>query len=196
MERVHSEINAELHSIEPDLEAAEAHGCLCGVLCTVKNLTVQHWLREVIVVENDDHSLEITDVVELPASPALDLLFSETQQALQSDAMDFALLLPEDDVPLARRVAAMAQWVAGFLFGFGTGAIHISEFPEAVSEALKDFTQIARANPDEVAESEEDEGAYTELIEFLRAAVQVVHDELAPWRVVQVSDQSSSNLLN
>ncbi len=184
-----AEINAELHSIEPQLDAAEAHGALCGILCTVKNLTLHHWLQELLTAEQGDEIAEAIDAHSLPPSAALEILFAESQEALQSDAMDFALLLPDDDLPLADRVAAMAQWVAGFLYGFGTGAIHMNEFPEAVSEALQDFTQIARANPDEVMESEEDENAYAELVEYLRAAVQVVYDELAVWRTAQALSQ-------
>ncbi|MES1196919.1 MAG: YecA family protein [Steroidobacter sp.] len=191
-----AEINAELRSIEPQLDAAEAHGCLCGVLCTVKNLSVEHWLQEILATEGDDQPIEAFDLQSLPASPALEQLFGETRQTLHDDAMEFMLLLPDDDLPLMVRVAAMAQWVAGFLYGFGTGAIHMNEFPEPVSEALQDFTQIARANPDEVVESEEDENAYTELVEYLRAAVQVIYDELAPWRISQISTSSSPDLLN
>src|SRR5690242_4559607 len=83
-----AEINAELHSIEPQLDAAEVHGCLCGALCTVKNLSVQHWLQEVLAAESDDPSIDAFDVDELPASPALELLYGETSQALQADAME------------------------------------------------------------------------------------------------------------
>ena len=189
------EINAELHSIEPQLDAAEAHGCLCGVLCTVKNLSAERWLQEVLATESDEQPIEAFDFQSLSPSAALQLLFDETQQSLTGDAMEFSLLLPDDDLPLATRVAAMAQWVAGFLYGFGIGAVDMNDFPEPVSEALQDFTQIARANPDEVVESDEDESAYTELIEFLRAAVQVIHDELAPWRLTQAA-QSPPGLLN
>lgn len=191
-----AEINAELHSIEPQLDAAEVHGCLCGTLCTVKNPSVRQWLQEMLIAEGDDQPVEAFDHHELPASPALELLFGETSQALQADAMEFMLLLPDDDVPLAMRVAAMAQWVAGFLYGFGIGAVHAIEFPEPVSEALHDFTQIARANPEEVVESDEDEEAYTELVEYLRAAVQVIYDELAPWRTSQAASDSPPGLLN
>src|SRR4051794_8892413 len=105
-----AEINAELHSIEPQLDAAEAHGCLCGVLCTVKNLSLQYWLQEILAVESDDEIAEAIDIQSLADSPALEQLFSESQQSLEGDAMEFALLLPDDEQPLAARVAAMAQW--------------------------------------------------------------------------------------
>lgn len=193
-----AEINAELQTIEPQLDAAEVHGCLCGELCTLKNLSAQDWLRELVavdpVVEDNEALLELTPH-SIPPSPALELLFAESQQALQGDTMEFSPLLPDDDVPLANRVAAMAQWVAGFLYGYGTGAAELDDVPEVVTEALQDFTQIARANPDEVMESEEDESAYAELIEYLRAAVQVLYDELAVWRATQITPPTTG-LLN
>lgn len=184
-----AEITAELRGIEPQLDAAEVHGCLCGELCTVKNLSAQQWLRDLVAIEPEVEDSEVLQQLApqpIPSNPALEQLFTESRDALQSDTMEFALLLPDDDTPLALRVAAMAQWVAGFLYGYGVGAAQLDEVPEAVSEALQDFTQIARANPDEVMETEEDESAYAELIEYLRAAVQVLHDELAVWRATQV----------
>lgn len=188
-----AEINAELRSIEPQLDAAEAHGCLCGALCTVKNLSIAAWFTEIIDLQQDteaEEGLEAFGSTAIAPSPAIEILFSETLETLNGDAMEFNLLLPDDDQPLVTRVAAMAQWVAGFLYGFGTGAVQMDTFPEAVHEALQDFTQIARANPDEVVESEEDEAAYAELVEYLRAAVQVIYDELAPARSAQIDPQS------
>ena len=185
-----AEINAELHEIEPQLDAAEAHGCLCGVLCTIKNLSVQDWLRELMITEQGDDTMVAMTLQPLPETPALEQLFAESQGALHGDAMEFTLLLPDDDLPLVTRVAAMAQWVSGFLYGFGTGATELDDVPESVTEALQDFTQIARDNPAEVAETEEDENAYAELIEYLRAAVQVLYDELAVWRATQASPPS------
>lgn len=180
-----AEINAELRSIEPQLDAAEAHGCLCGALCTVKNLSVIDWFDEIIDLQQEpepDDGLEAFGAASPVPSSVLELLFAETLSTLNGDAMEFNLLLPDDDQPLVARVAAMTQWVAGFLYGFGTGAVRMDTFPEAVHEALQDFTQISRANPDEVVESEEDEAAYAELVEYLRAAVQVIYDELAAAR--------------
>ncbi len=185
-----AEINAELHEIEPELDAAEAHGCLCGVLCTIKSLSAQDWLNELLITEQSDDTMVAMTLPPLLETSALEQLFTETHNALHGDAMEFTLLLPDDDSPLAIRVAAMAQWVSGFLYGFGTGAAALDDVPDSVTEALQDFTQIARANPDEVAETEEDESAYVELIEYLRAAVQVLYDELAVWRATQPSRPS------
>jgi uncharacterized protein YgfB (UPF0149 family) len=187
-----AEINAELRSIEPQLDAAEAHGSLCGALCTVKNLSITDWFGEIIDLQQEpeaDDGLEAFGSAALVPGPALELLFSETVDTLNADTMEFNLLLPDDDQPLIARVASMAQWVAGFLYGFGTGAVRMDTFPDSVHEALQDFTQIARANPDEVVESEEDEAAYAELVEYLRAAVQVIYDELAAARAAQLDPQ-------
>lgn len=192
-----AEINTELHSIEPQLDAAEVHGCLCGELCTMKNLSAQDWLREMLLVIQHSEADEVVENLAaqaIPPSPALEQLFAESKESLRGDAMEFALLLPDDDELLATRVAAMVQWVAGFLYGYGTGAAELDDVPEAVSEALQDFTQIARANPGEVAESEEDESAYAELIEYLRAAVQVLYDELAIWRATQIGPPAAGVL--
>jgi uncharacterized protein YgfB (UPF0149 family) len=58
---------------------------------------------------------------------------------------------------------------------------------------LRDFTQISRASVELEEESESEEESYSEVIEYVRAAVQLVHDELIPTRV---PDRPSSSDLN
>jgi uncharacterized protein YgfB (UPF0149 family) len=63
----------------------------------------------------------------------------------------------------------------------------MASLPDEVSEVLKDLTEIARASETETSGSDEEEQAYTELVEYLRAAVQLIHDELAGLRSEQAS---------
>jgi uncharacterized protein YgfB (UPF0149 family) len=165
---------------------AEGHGCLCGALCTLPQFSSQNWLQELLPDPTDNESLISC------ASPdeALVQLHVETQLALRGDAMEFAPLLPDDDAPLAERIAALAQWSQGFLYGFGLGAPrNIDDYPEDISEVLKDLSEIARANDGETSGSDDDEEAYAELVEYLRAAVQLVHDELAEQRALLAHQQ-------
>jgi len=85
--------------------------------------------------------------------------------------------------PNAERIAALAQWSQGFLYGFGIGAPTTPEsLPGDTAEVLRDLSEIARANDAEVAGSDEEEQAYAELVEYLRAAVQLLHEEFAAQR--------------
>ncbi len=80
--------------------------------------------------------------------------FVEAQlQALAGDEMSFSPYLPDDDVELALRTESLGSWCRGFLGGFAESQVHRqredfsvpSAYPDAVQEAIKDITEIARA---------------------------------------------------
>jgi len=175
----YAEIEQALGVAEAAVSVPEAHGCLCGALCVMPGFSAQHWLRELMP--------DPADGTALPDSLMVDAVLAQvhrsTSEALQGEEMSFSPLLPDDELPLTQRIAALAQWAQGFLYGFGIGAPVVSEaLPEDVNEILNDFSQIARATDAETSGGDEEEQAYAELVEYLRAAVQLVHDDLAELR--------------
>ena len=65
----------------------------------------------------------------------------------------------------------------------GTGQISdLDALNGDVGEIVRDFTEISRASGDEADSDESNEQAYTELVEFIRVAAQVVFEELLPLR--------------
>lgn len=170
------EIASVLESAGSRVVAAEGHGCLCGALCTSADYSFERWIDELVALDpdaSDDHAAE----------HALKLLFADTLRALRGDAMEFEPLLPDDDEPLERRANALAQWCQGFLYGFGTGQpVRAADLTDQVDEILKDFTHIARAEVDVGAAGESEEASYTEVVEYVRVGVQLIHDELIPVR--------------
>ncbi len=164
-------------------DAAEAHGTLCGALCAGSNFALEDWLEE-LLEDPGGHCGQCRDVLET--------VYGETAQALSDDSMEFTPLLPDDDQPLAGRASALAEWCHGFLYGLGTGRLNsIAELPGEVGEVVHDFTEISRATPGEEEATEADEHAYAELIEFVRAGVQLIYDELQPLRAALPSTTSS-----
>jgi uncharacterized protein YgfB (UPF0149 family) len=170
-----AEVVRVLEGLGSSVPAAEAHGCLCGALCTTPHYPMERWLEEIIPDEdrrNDDDSQQ-----------ALRLLYADTLNALRGDEMDVELLLPDDDIPLEIRAGALSQWCQGFLYGFGTVQRPESqELPDSVSEILGDLTHIGRASVefDGDGTEETEEEAYAEVVEYVRVGVQLIHDELVP----------------
>ena len=104
-------------------------------------------------------------------------------RALRGDEMEFQLLLPDDDAVLMERALALSQWCQGFLYGFGTGgAVPREQLSAEVEEVLRDLTHISQAAVETGAEAEEEEQAYAEIVEYVRAGVQLIHDELIELR--------------
>ncbi|MDE2195984.1 MAG: UPF0149 family protein [Gammaproteobacteria bacterium] len=151
--------------------AAECHGTLCGIICAGANaedICFKHLLGGA------------------PDGAACRELLSglkqEAQQALHNPEVTFAPLLPEDDAPLAGRVEALGEWCQGFLHGLslGRGRAVLESLPEDAGEVLRDLTEIARAGFDSAEGDEQDEVAYSEIVEYLRVGVQLLFEELNP----------------
>ncbi|MEX0899590.1 MAG: UPF0149 family protein [Gammaproteobacteria bacterium] len=152
------------------VDAAECHGALCGALCAPTSDT-DAWLA---------HSLE--DVADArDARPQLEALAADTLRELQNGDFEFAPCLPDDDEPLTQRTAALGEWCEGFLFGIGASSIeHFDALPESVQEVIRDVVEMARVGMPAGDDTAGDEGAYVELVEYLRAGVQLVYDDMNP----------------
>jgi uncharacterized protein len=180
------EVARVLQMLESSVAAAESHGCLCGALCTTQQYGFDSWLDEL----TPESQAEGED-----ASAPLRLLFADTLRALRGDDMEFQLLLPDDDAPLLDRAMALSQWCQGFLYGFGTGqAVPAEELAGEVEEVLRDLTHISQASVETGADAEEEEQAYAEIIEYVRAGVQLIHDELSPIRAADSARIDPSRL--
>ena len=181
------EVARVLQTLQSSVAAAESHGCLCGALCTTQQYTVESWFDELVPDAGDDLGDE---------RAPLRLLFADTMRALRGDEMEFQLLLPDDDAPLVERATALSQWCQGFLYGFGTGgAVPRDQLSGEVEEVLRDLTHISQASVETGTDAEEEEQAYAEIIEYVRAGVQLIHDELIELRVAgDVSPPDPSRL--
>jgi uncharacterized protein len=160
-------------------DAAEAHGTLAGCLCALADYSFQDWLREIL---SDGRA-------EAAAADTLYGLYTATAAALEQTDMEFEPLLPSDAQPLELRTAALARWCQGFLYGLGSGSIpDAGGLPGDVGEIVRDLTEITRAGVDDGDGEESNEGAYAELVEFVRVGVQLLYEELAPARHAPLPD--------
>jgi uncharacterized protein YgfB (UPF0149 family) len=162
------------------VHAAEAHGCLCGALCLRPDYSRAEWLDEILPEPAGE-----------AANEPFATLFEETVGVLARPAMEFEPLLPDDDTDLAERVSALAAWCQGFLYGFGaSGTAAQAKLPETVAEVLADLAQISQAGAVGAEDAEAEEAAYAELVEFVRAAVQITYEELGVARAGVPEPQS------
>ena len=163
------------------VHAAEAHGCLCGALCLRRDYSLAEWLDEILAGPAADAA----------SNEPFAALFDQSVGVLARSDMEFAPLLPDDGADLAERVTALAAWCQGFLYGFGaSGVAAQTKLPVAVTEVLADLTQISHAGLADSQETDVEEAAFAELVEFLRAAVQIVYEELGAARASLPAPQS------
>jgi len=155
------------------LDPAELHGLLCGLLCADADLDPERWLLHARDYSEQDGEL---------AEPVRDLLVRFFEYGLaQLNALDCSVtpLLPDDDAPLSRRTDALGTWCQGLLYGLGLGEVErCGELSAESREFLRDAAEIARAGFEVDEASEADETAYAEVVEYLRAGLLLIHQDL------------------
>ncbi|HTL14670.1 MAG TPA: UPF0149 family protein [Thermomonas sp.] len=147
---------------------AELHGALCGWLAA-GGADARDWPAHVMA----DPGL---------AAPAegdpLDRLRTATVAQLSDPGFGFELLLPAaGEGQVAERAGAMFAWCRAFLGGFGLAVGDKTLSPED-EEALGDLANLAAARIDDV-DPDNDEESLTEIEEYLRMAVLLLHADCA-----------------
>ncbi|MFP4648366.1 MAG: UPF0149 family protein [Halorhodospira sp.] len=168
----YAEVTEVLEAVGAQMGAAEAHGMLAGMLTGADDTSQARWIAEVLA-DTEPRGEAARSCLEMLA-----LLYDETSTALADDAMGFEPMLPAEEEPLTERTRALASWCSGFLFGLGrTEPGADSELPAEVREYLTDMAEIARVAA-EPAEDEDDEGSFTELIEYVRIGVLLCRESM------------------
>lgn len=169
-------LDDSLLRVDAMMAAAEAHGALCGMLCARGTVELSTWIEHVLgPKQNYDNLHEL--------ARELAQLHSATLEQLNDAVADFHLLLPDDEEALEQRVAALASWCQGYVYGLAAGGIaEGTELPADSRELLVDFVEISRAGMDDsLSEDEEaDEIAFFEISEYVRTGVLLVNEELQP----------------
>ena len=166
-------VDQALSQAEAGINASEAHGTLCGLLCAQQPFDPQTWLL---------HTLIATDAATAPVAAAHALLLRLAESAvhqLNAADYDFTLLLPDDEHALQTRTLAVSQWCQGFLGGLRLAHLVQPEtLPGDVGEVIGDIMEISKAARFQVEESNASEADFAELVEFLRAGIRLVYEEL------------------
>jgi len=153
-------------------ELSECHGITCGLLCRLPDASL-------------DALIGLLDMLELVKAPgtglrmALEDLLIATRDQLSDEDMGFSLWLPNDQEMLEERTMALSQWCSGFLAGLGSsGDDTLEVLSDEANDALKDLQQISTADVVDTAESEEDEIAFTEIVEYIRVVILLIREDL------------------
>jgi yecA family protein len=153
---------------------SEVHGYMTGQLAAGYRLSSGDWLGQ--LNEFCDFRLQ----PQATEQSLLDSWLRSTARALSGDALDFSLLLPDDDDGIADRVACLGHWCQGFLAGFALAGQQIrqtlgaQQYSEDISEAINDIAAIAQIGLDEEDDAglndESSEMAFIEVSEHVRLA--------------------------
>jgi uncharacterized protein YgfB (UPF0149 family) len=169
----HAQLGELLATLRFGVDPSDLHGSLTGYLCAGGRADASGWLAA-LRLETD----EAEAAAAANAAP-LQQLFRECSAWLDDPDLRFEPLLPAADTPLDVRADALVEWCRGFLGGVGlAGKAEADALSPDGAEILRDFGTIA-ASHFEYSDSEEDENALAEVIEFIRVGVLLLHTELA-----------------
>jgi len=178
----HDELDRSLGRLRMGVGASDLHGSLTGFLCAGGKADANSWLDALALDAADDDWREDDVFARL-------LNLCRTQ--LEDPDLGFEPLLPADSAALPVRAGALVDWCRGFLGGVGlAGAGSAVALSEDAEEILRDLGTIA-ATDFAFDEDEDDERALTEVLEFVRIGVLLLHGELnAPLRGVSIDSVS------
>ena len=153
-------------------ELAECHGVACALLCRRSDASLDAFLGLLGM-------LELVDDPGTGLRISLEELLNSTRLQLADEDMSLALWLPNDDEMLEERTMALSQWCSGFLAGLGSGGDDtLNAISDEASEALNDLQKISSADVTDVDESEEDENAFMEIVEYIRVVFLMIQEDL------------------
>ncbi len=150
------------------------HGALCGALCV---LEPERLGLEALLVDHAEGLSQLS----ADDREGLLRLRDEAIADLSSTDMSFEPLLPDDAMSLSLRVDALAAWCGGFLYGLsGSRPLDLRALSDEARETLRDFSDFTQAGFDASADIETEEGAYAELVEYVRMGAQLLFLEMHP----------------
>lgn len=176
-EVLYRDISQLLQREDSAKDAAEIHGILCGLFCGDNNIEYPQWEHEIFP--------------EAPSAPTqlkLQQLFTNTLLQLNDSNFSLQLFLPEDSDALSERTVALGNWCQGLLFGLAvSGGTNLAGFTPETEEFTQDLLKISQVGEFMLSNSEEDEEAFMELTEYVRAGVLLIKEENAALKRPDVS---------
>ncbi|TLU66820.1 UPF0149 family protein [Thalassotalea litorea] len=151
--------------------ASEIHGFLTGMVAAGYSLDKTDYLKILADFFNNGETLSKA------MHRQMKVLFADIVHSIVDDNYSFQLLVPDDDDSIFERGQAISAWVQGFNLGFGLLQKQSSSYSEDVQEIIKDFADIANLSS-ELEDDEETEGAYFEILEYVRISSLLCFAEL------------------
>ncbi len=168
----YDELNEILITSGAGIHASECHGFLCALICGNGQIQEQK-IRDYFLLD--------TDEIDNPEECFIHLksLAEEIEAQMHSSDLELALLLANENDPLAERSRSLAEWCQGFMSGLGLSGVAQAQIPPESKELIDDFYKIARLDADN--EDESDQGnnfALMELTEYVRMGALFIFEDL------------------
>ena len=156
---------------------SEAHGLLCGLLCGGAPEPLAIWLAQVAPAADAEAALRAE------AQPVLRKYGTSILSNFQTADALVQLPIPDDRAALGERALWLYDWLRGFLYALGLIGVSDAQLSAQGREILRDLVALTQMDLDALEDSEENEQALAELIEFVRVAAMLIYHEQPARRV-------------
>lgn len=165
----HAELSSTLQTLRLGMSASDLHGSLTGYISAGGTAGADEWPAALEI--EPDPAVHLHD-------EALRQLYRDCRAQLDDPDLGFEPLLPAPEEPVERRAEALVEWCRGFLGGIGlSGSASAGGLSPDANEVLADIGRIAQSRF-AYDDAEEDESALSEVLEFVRVGVLLLHTEL------------------
>jgi uncharacterized protein YgfB (UPF0149 family) len=164
----YAELATALKTLRLGVGASDLHGSLTGYLCAGGRAGVEEWPRALEI--EPEAATALNDI-------ALRRLYTDCRAQLEDPDLGFEPLLPGLEAPVELRAEALVEWCRGFLGGVGLSGAQPRALSPDATEVLTDLGRIASSRFD-YDNAEEDEVAISEVLEFVRVGVLLLHAEM------------------
>jgi hypothetical protein len=174
----HAELAHALKTLCLGMGASDLHGSLTGYLCAGGSAGADEW-PAALEIEPDPIGSGPTarGSASTLHNEMLSQLYRDCRAQLDDPDLGFEPLLPAPDAPVETRADALVEWCRGFLGGVGLSGTATRLLSADANEVLADIGRIAASRFD-YDDAEEDESALSEVLEFVRVGVLLLHTEL------------------
>ena len=171
------ELQSVLDEAMGAVAAGEIHGEICGILFSNGLNGAPVWLSE-IMRDSDGNAGAAAE-----CERVLRQLIDQVRANLNGLLLEFAPLLPDDDVQLDTRAHVLGLWCQGYLRGLlqplpgAHGGRSLREDAD-VAEIIDDLAEISRATHDNEQDSQLGEQSFAELEQYVRVGAQLIFEAL------------------
>lgn len=159
-----------------DAHPSFVHGCWIGLIAGGRHHSPKAWV-EFITQKPDGWS-----ALSLPMQHLFLAIAEASVEQLGDPHYVLQLLLPDDEEPLEDRIFAISEWCTGFIRALKDSKIDVTTyFGTDAKEAFADMEEITEVNID-VDQDPHAEENYAEVVEYLRVAVSLIHQDVLSGR--------------
>jgi uncharacterized protein YgfB (UPF0149 family) len=163
-------------SVMLDVHPSFVHGCWIGLIAGGRHHSPKAWV-EFITQKTDGWSSQ-----GLPVQHMFLSIAEASVEQLGDMHYVLQLLLPDDEDPLEDRVHAVSEWCNGFIRAIKDSKIDVTTYlGNDAKEAFADMEDITQVSID-VEHDPQAEENYAEVVEYLRVAVSLIHQDILSGR--------------